>query len=249
MPLEVKNDEQNRPKEYVKHNSAFEPLITSIEVMKPTFDISSANLICSTGSLHRIYRYLEDSEDLDSDRLDMQWHSGTLFITRWADDPSRQTSAGYESGFERATCSFSGELQDHISHHRVLSYRLGGLHLVVRAESEAYFCECHKPSPGQTSTADSVAEGIGKLVVSNDGEATEQGLDGASSSLNVLKAGRDIPSSCLIMIRTGNQMYDRRPFEAQMYFSNRHRLYQISHTRGIFDPAGAKIEDVSDHLG
>jgi hypothetical protein len=243
---------ENEAKPYPKYRHIFEPLLRSIESMRPDFDFAGVNLVVNTGSLRRFLQCMSDSaSSYQAERFDLQWQADTLFVTRWADDPQRKISAGFGTGFERATCTLARGLEDGVSHHRVLGYRLGGLKCVVQSEVDAYACDCH-PLPLLPKSAeedlDRAFERLHVAVVEGSkGHDLSSSAEKAPVSLKIRRIGREIPSSCLLELKTRNPRNPPR-FEAEMYFARQSRLYEGLHARGTFESTGAEIEDKSKHL-
>lgn len=115
--------------------------------MQPTFNMfESADVISNAGNLSKLFNLLRNRTWM-ANRYDVELRGDALLISRWNDDPDLSRSFGCGAGFERETCRYDPSadpiLQRSASHHRVVSYRFGGLQCVVQAEADAYHCECN----------------------------------------------------------------------------------------------------------
>ncbi|KAH6612228.1 hypothetical protein B0J18DRAFT_441606 [Chaetomium sp. MPI-SDFR-AT-0129] len=126
-------------------------LIPSSETMLKTADI-----ISNANNLRRLFHYVCNTA-WAADRFEAEIRGTTLLLSRWNDDPDLLVSFGRGVGFERATCRYTDDVDDVIresaSHHRVCSYNLGGLQMVVQSEVDAYFCGCDHQQQTAKQTA------------------------------------------------------------------------------------------------
>jgi len=135
----------------------FHPLKASLRILHPddpSVEPSNFDVVTTTGCLRRIARFLERSENR-TERLDIEFYreSGTLFLSRWSEDPWKRTHLGFGMQFERLTRSFDyagrsqdegvKRLRDSMSHHRIIRFEMGGLRFLVQTESDAVYCGCH----------------------------------------------------------------------------------------------------------
>jgi hypothetical protein len=74
-----------------------------------------------------------------------------------------------------------------------------------------------------------------------------------TQTLRTHRCGRDIPSACLVEVKTqGEGTKPKFPYEAQLYFSRRTKLHVAEHRAGVFDPGpgarGVAVQDQADAL-
>ncbi|KAK3681122.1 hypothetical protein B0T22DRAFT_445800 [Podospora appendiculata] len=267
----------------------FEPLVRSISVMSPGFDLlATADLVTNASNLRKLFHMFQNRRHM-VERYDLAWRYNTLFLSKWTGDPSLRSSLGRGAGFEKETCRYVEDDDDALkkscSHHRVVWYRFGGLECVVQSEVDGYHCDCDPRQHEGGSGAD-LAQ-FANLVIHNDNELTchhpltpplspgpamksppnltgtappgprtanndpggraknylagrQQAWNDAlakSKTMEVQQCGREIPSSCLVEVKThraGNTpMF---PPEAQLYFTRRTKLFVAQHRYGVFYP-------------
>ncbi|KAK5655301.1 hypothetical protein OQA88_5868 [Cercophora sp. LCS_1] len=157
---EVKSDTHNPDVNtgFHKYEHAFEPLLQSVRVMNPRLNIFDiAEVVSNASNLRKLFHFFKNGHHL-TERYDLEWRRGALFISKWFDDPSLQSSMGYGASFEKVTCRYDSRL-DHpllrisTSHHRVVRYKFAGIDCVVQSEVDAYCCGCnHQGIVPQTET-------------------------------------------------------------------------------------------------
>ncbi|SPQ26292.1 3abe712a-8d1b-46f9-ae22-654e8f14aecf [Thermothielavioides terrestris] len=160
-PLELPRDDHNGPlrRDFPRYTFQFEPLLRSVELMQPTFDMEAVDVISNAGNLSKLYEMLRNTS-WQAMRFELELRGRTLLLSRWSDDPALAFRPGYGGGFERETCRHGAEedpvLRHSASHHRVVAYRFGGLQYVVQSEVDAYSCNgddhARPPPPPQSQT-------------------------------------------------------------------------------------------------
>jgi hypothetical protein len=148
-PLDLPEDSKNEALNMVfpKFTHPFEPLLRSVEIMQPTLNIFNlADVVSNAGNLRKLFELLSNTTWM-LDRYDVEVRGNTLLLSRWNGDPDLKRSYGRGCGFERETCRYcpgdDPAVQRSASHHRVVTYDLGGLQCVVQAEVDSYSCACH----------------------------------------------------------------------------------------------------------
>jgi hypothetical protein len=134
-------------------------------------------------------------------RIDAELYNGTVMMTRWEHlkESMSQTPLcrGYGVNFEMACTTQEGRLAKSSSHHRVVSYSLGGMKLVVQCEADACDCRCQGADDGNVYSK-------AQLLARDSTSAKRyrsQGnlLDRPPSPLNI---GEKHDSNCLIEIKS-----------------------------------------------
>ncbi|KAH6627378.1 hypothetical protein F5144DRAFT_651719 [Chaetomium tenue] len=256
QPLQMKADSYNKtiPTRYPQYEYIFEPLLRSVEVMQPGLDIFSAtDVISNVSNLRKLFDVI-CNRSWGTERCDLDIRENTLLLSRWNRDPNLSLSLGCGSGFEKETCRYPPEedpvLQRSLSHHRVLSYRFADLQLVVQGEVDAYHCACDHTTPWRrhrrtsskpSALGPSPSLAFAALALDDPGDSPSFTppcpVTHPSPTLRVHHTGRTIPAPCLVEIKTRNA---RSPAlstnEAQLYFSQRAKLYLARHEQGLFTP-------------
>jgi hypothetical protein len=163
--LRMKRDEKNKALSFghPRYAHPFEPLLLSVAVMEPTFGmLDASDVISNASNLRKLFDLLRNRAWI-AERFDIEIRGRTLLLSRWNEDPHLSGSLGFGAGFERATCHYApGDgpvIRGSASHHRVVTYRFGGLQCVVQSEVDAYYCDCrHSESPSLPTLADCADE-------------------------------------------------------------------------------------------
>lgn len=149
--LQLRKDWKNPDlkKEFPIYTHSFEPLIRSVEVMRPGFNMfatEGVSIVSNAGNLRRLFD-LFHNHHVVMERYEVEWKRGTLFISKWFDDPALKSSQGYGRSFEKAQCWHEPDDHEYViestSHHRVVRYTFAGVHCIVQSEVDAYKCR-HK---------------------------------------------------------------------------------------------------------
>ncbi|KAL2182145.1 uncharacterized protein P884DRAFT_167811, partial [Thermothelomyces heterothallicus CBS 202.75] len=146
---------------YPQYAHIFEPLLRSVELMRPGFDLgSAADVVSSATNLRKLFDVLQNRA-WAVERLEVEMRGGAVLLARWGRDPNLSLDLGCGTRFERATCRHDPAedpvLRRSMSHHLVVAYAFGGLRCVVQGEVDAYHCDHdhdhdhgyhhHAPSP------------------------------------------------------------------------------------------------------
>ncbi|KAK1778748.1 hypothetical protein QBC45DRAFT_327616 [Copromyces sp. CBS 386.78] len=156
--LDLKLDYHNKSlgQNYPTYTHHFEPLVRSVEATDPGYDLTKIDIVTNASNLRKMFTLFLNRRP-EYERYDLTWRDNTLVLSKWALDPQMNSSLGHGTGFEQATCIYDDHedevLKSSTSHHRVIEYRFGGLHLVVQSEVDAYHCDCHCPSAGNVDPA------------------------------------------------------------------------------------------------
>lgn len=162
----------------------------------------------------------------------------TVLITRW--EPLQrsmsQTSLcrGYGKSFEIACTTQEAQSSKSSSHHRVVSYSLKGMKIVVQFEADA--CDCRRQNP-KVAVYHSEAHSAGRDLTSERKQASSCDFSSRSSShLNIVDIGEKHDSDCLIEIKSrDHKNRNLDDIMVQMWLSGRRRVYFGRHVRGRFD--------------
>ncbi|KAM7190981.1 hypothetical protein V8F20_009519, partial [Naviculisporaceae sp. PSN 640] len=134
---------------FARYTHTFEPLLKSLEVTDPTFDVfSAADIVSNASNLRKLFHIFLNKKKV-TERFDLEWRYETLFLSKWTGDPSLRSSLGHGTGFEKETCRYSDRddevLRNSSSHHRVVWYTFAGLECVIQSEVDGYYCDCEHP--------------------------------------------------------------------------------------------------------
>lgn len=235
-------DEDNTPS--LPRTPKFDPLFRALKVTRPDISLSDFDIVTTAGCLRRITAFL--SYRPRSERLDVEFRGGTLFMGRWEGDPLLCKHNGFGSQFERMVTRYGKGLEGSASYHLVVGYELGRLKMGLQIEVDTFQCKCHWPpglklpkgAPGervQSGGKENTTSGtlVKKRPVSSPRFDILSSLDALSlndRSDGVLRIGTVLPLSCAVEIKTRkkNSTMDN-PYNAQLYFQQMHRVFRAMH--------------------
>ena len=268
--IKIQLDEDNLDiKSYPRYTHTYLPLQAALHLSQPDVNILNFDIVSSPSALSKLLHYLEFGRGYH--RWDLELRGKTLFISHWVKAKDWIGSVGYGESYRFETCKYGEDLGDSRTHHRVVSYRLDGLNVLVQSQADASYCTCHPsvaaaPRPAKPTSANpfSLLSGLDELSfgdepcnsssgdtrASPDENGTHRDNAAADSirTLSIRHSGRHIPSQCLVELQTrrsnSNAFY---PKETRMYFAQRTRLFEAIHLDGKFE-GGGEVVDKSDDL-
>lgn len=243
---------------YINQNAAryperpLEPLFRALFVSNPSFDVGSADIVTDRNNLRKLLKFVDDTatgEELDAFVIHVEHIQDTGLLSRVERNNSKRIKpnefVGYGHEFEKAQ---TRELiTGSTGHHRIVSYDLGGLNLIVRHETDAYEDEQSAPMSldiAVKASEDNLADALESLSLS-----TERDSDGHDrADLVVLDGGRFVPIEQILEIKT---RVSRKPIELedvapQLWFSQTPKLVRAYHQSGRFQKA--EVEDVTEEI-
>ncbi|KAK3334109.1 hypothetical protein B0T19DRAFT_440802 [Cercophora scortea] len=118
----------------------FEPLIQSIYVADPDFNLlATADIVTNASNLRKLFHMFQNQREM-TERYDLAWRDNTLFLSKWTGDPSLKSSLGRGAGFEKETCQYMEDddeaLKNSCSHHRVVCATTITLKLVTAIQDK-----------------------------------------------------------------------------------------------------------------
>lgn len=201
----------------------FDPLLRALDVLQPDLDLSSLSVITTAGCLRRIAAFL--SHRPRTERLDIEFRQGTLFMGRWEGDTLLQTYLGYGKQFEEGVQRYSPGLKGSVSSHIVARYEMGGLNLGVQVEVDSFECKCHSHSKVLSNRESPRANrrlsgGRFDVLADAPDEDDEEEAEGG-----ILRVGMQLPLSCAVEIKTRGRNTTEHSYIPQLYFQQTPRVF------------------------
>jgi hypothetical protein len=129
-----KDDGQRRKEENVDRKiiPSFTPLFAALEVMAPTYSLLPVSLVTDRNSLRKLFDFVSATKCFSSWwRIELEVVENTMIFTRWEKDPRLLVTGSLNSGFghefEKVFVKFNSNLEDSMSHHRIIEYDIGGM--------------------------------------------------------------------------------------------------------------------------
>ncbi|GJE92535.1 hypothetical protein PsYK624_086890 [Phanerochaete sordida] len=220
---------------------------------------TTVDIVTDRNNLRKLWAFVEIPEPSDF-RIDLElagpW---TLLMQRWeertAETNGEHSRAGFGDEFEKRCTSAAPECERGVfaGHHRVISYDMSGLRLIVRCEVDAYLSTAddvtgdkHEEPSDQPETSkpeDALASALESLSLSStstSSHSTPTPVPQPSQvhGLTVIKAGSIIPQSSLTKVKSRSQqsMAALRWYEVypQLLLGQTMHCMMGVHSRGTF---------------
>ncbi|KAK8096101.1 hypothetical protein PG999_014123 [Apiospora kogelbergensis] len=205
----------------------FEPLFRATSSMDPTFRFDDVDVLSNRNSLRKLLEFSAGRRQ-DSFRLNLHMVHRTLVIERCEKNARQKISGSLNPGwgktFERRFTKFPSGLEDSISHHRSLRYRLGELDCVVQFEVDA----CYDNKSEVTDGTESLAPLMNNLKINN----------GPEDEPDIVKPlGQEPPmvQEMAAEIKTASKLKSLGKNLPQLWFGRTPWLIVGRHTQGTFE--------------
>lgn len=228
-----------------------EPLFRALYLTDSKFKIGSVDVVTDRNNIRKLLGFVKPdsaSHGLESFTIKVEVCKGTALFCRQTPSTREFIAAGEFRGYghEYEKAYTKAEISDSSGHHRVISYRLGGLNFIIRHETDGYIKK-EIPSHGKRPDKDNLAALLDSLSLSSSPKPI--GASGPSGSkLVVEEEGSIVPLSSTLEIKT-RVSHKPIPFHEvapQLWVSQTPNLVRAYHVRGKFQEAEA--EEVSAEL-
>ncbi|KAJ7200323.1 hypothetical protein GGX14DRAFT_372230 [Mycena pura] len=238
------------------------PLITAVDATHEAsgspaaFDWAGANFdfITDRNGLRKLMRWIDGANrDADSDppkefRIDTQLAGRTVLLNRW-EKRTRENLSGYTYGFnfEKASTDPAIGCEDSTGHHRMVSYDLNGLKMLVRFEVDACIPAAAKASAKKkVQSIDDLATSLAGVNLASRGVSTST----TNNGLTVISDGAIIPHTSLVELTTRTERraaeFDWKDAYPQLFFSQTPHHFLAVHDRGRFTSVTKRTLESSD---
>lgn len=224
------------------HNPRYpmESLFRALLVADPDFDLGEVDVYTDRNNLRKLYFMSDPSSDAygwTEFLIHVECRGRTAVFDRIHEGVTEEipadTFVGFGRNYERAVCR--PVVRDSTSHHRVVGYKINGLHLVVRCETDAYI-----PQPPGSPLCPSPVSGLSlghHAPQPPSNQVSKPWANGSEkSSLCIHRGGQHVDNRLLLEIKT--RTYRRPlPFEhtaVQLWFAQTPNLLLAYHHTGVF---------------
>jgi hypothetical protein len=229
-------------------DSPLEPLFRSLYIENPSFDINSVDVVTDRNNIRKLLSFIKPTlskSGLDSFtiQVDMTGHTAIFCRDETATyeviGPSEFRGFGHE--FEKAYTIT--QVRDSTGHHRIISYRLGGLSFLVRHETDGCVGDLKSSVKADESRGDNLANILKSLSLTP--ETTSMDEPSVGSKLTIKREGQIVPRESTLEIKTRvfHKPLELTEVAAQLWVSQTPKLVRAYHRRGIFSTP--KVEDVT----
>ncbi|KAM0429740.1 hypothetical protein ACHAPT_006346 [Fusarium lateritium] len=229
---------------YPKH--PLEPAIVSVMKMNP--DPMPVNIVACGSTVGNLLRFSRGT-DLDHPfRILVELVGDTVHLVRQENSPKELIPdvRGFGHTFPEAYTTWDPAVRRSASHQRVLSYRFGGLDMMVRFEGDGFINES-KPRRRQSSA---FASGDA-LAQINDLTLTKP-LPNLARDLKVSDGGEIAPQETLFDLKTRSIMTKGRDTLGQqlprLWIAQVTQFLLAYHEKGLFREENIEIKNVRDDI-
>ncbi|KAL8791338.1 MAG: hypothetical protein Q9195_005957 [Heterodermia aff. obscurata] len=239
--------------------SPFEPLFAAIRTQRPRYDFSAIDIMTDRRVIRQLYDFING--DQQRFKFGIELIGNTLILTR-GEPQSRDTTprnrfVGYRHSFEEAYTKLHPVAQGSTSHHRIITYTLGGLQFLVRSAVDGY-----RPSAAGTFSKIALKQNIGPNKFSKNIKnlSLNKALPStstrfASNKLLVHQGGFEIPQAAVFELSTHSKMigsiqdskqvnlyFSQIPCFMEAYFLNGTRTKDLAQQKARFEHV--RVRDV-----
>ncbi|KAI5861526.1 hypothetical protein GGS23DRAFT_575494 [Durotheca rogersii] len=243
---------------YIAQNSArhpsspLEPLFRSLYIENPSFDISSVDVVTDRNNIRKLLSFIDPSSSrsgLEPFTIKLEVTKNTVLFSR-VEKVTYEIIAPHEFrgfGHEFEKAYTKNQIEDSTGHHRVISYRFGGLTLVVRCETDGYIGARMARSPSSKKGGDGDLSNLLSslsLVPSNKSRAPAH----VGSKLSVERDGQvvSLASTLEIKTRVAHKPLEFRDVASQLWLSQTPNLVRAYHVKGVFNRP--EVENVASQI-
>ena len=235
-------------------DSPLEPLFRALHVSQPFFDIASIDFVTDRNNIRKLLGFVNprwSGYKLEGFTIHVEVKNNTAIFCREETKTDEYIGLnefrGYGHMFEKM-CT-SRQVSGSTGHHRIISYRFGGMKFIVRHETDGYVSVAGTPpslqaAGNQAPEVDDLSSVLDALSLSP--ESSDPGITSPISSKLVIRTeGQAVPLSSTVELKTrvAHRPLSFEDVVSQLWISQTPKLVRAYHTRGVF--AVPKVEDVA----
>jgi hypothetical protein len=230
-------------------DSPLEPLFRALYVSHPSFDIASIDVVTDRNNIRKLLSYVNpdrSSHKPEDFTIHVEVTNNTAIFCRTETKTEEYIGPnefrGYGHSFEKK-CT-SRQVSGSTGHHRIISYRFGGLKFIVRHETDGYVGDSSARLSRPAAEVDDLSSVLDSLSLSPENSKPGKTVP-ASSKLVIRKEGQAVPlhSTLEVKTRVAHRPLAFEEVVSQLWVSQTPKLVRAYHTKGVF--AVPKVEDVA----
>ncbi|KAJ8119620.1 hypothetical protein ONZ43_g3471 [Nemania bipapillata] len=234
-------------------DSPLEPLFRALYITQPSFDISSVDVVTDRNNLRKLLSFVEpgaEGDALQPFTIEVEVYKNTALFSRIGTSSTEFIQPGEFRGFghQFEKVYTRHQINGSTGHHRIVSYRFGGMKFIVRHETDGYVGDNMTPYP--SAIEDSHADGLSGVfeslsITSKPGSSDSHS---ASSKLVVRREGVTVPLSHTLEVKTRaiHRHLSIQDIAPQIWLSQTPKLVRAYHQKGTFKEP--KVEDVASDI-
>jgi hypothetical protein len=235
-------------------DSPLEPLFRALYETQPSFNMASIDVVTDRNNIRKLLGFINprwNNYKQEDFTIHVEVTNNTAIFCREETKTEEYINPnefrGYGHSFEK-NCT-SREIRGSTGHHRIVSYSLGGLKLIVRHETDGYVRTdgAHpsiEPANNQVPDVDNLSSVLNSLSLSLESKGLRT-ADSPSSKLVIRKEGKTVPlpSTLEIKTRVAHKPLAFEDVVSQLWVSQTPKLIRAYHTKGVFGVPN--VEDVA----
>lgn len=234
---------------YIDQNTArhpdypLEPLFRAVDIEKPGFDMSSVDVVSDCNTIHKLLAFVDSrvtGDNFGSSRINVEISDHTaIFYHDVKEFIGPDDAKGRDHEFKKAYTKH--EIDGSTGHHRIINYRLGGLNMIIRHETDGYV------RSGASNHNQDIANALEDFSLGSSNELSSSSVNG--STIRIKKTGQAVQLASTLEIKT---RVDYRPIRiselvAQLWVSQTAQLVRAYHNKkGLFQVP--TVEDASAEI-
>ena len=199
---------------YIDQNSdrypwlPLDPLIRATYEMHLGYDFGTVDIITDRRPLRKLLDFV--SHEDDEFQFGVEVIERTVLLVRMEKGTREEVSSGvwrgYRSAFEEAYTKVSKSAEGSTSHHRIVSYKFGGLKLIVRSAVDTYFADLlTQPGSSQDTEKDqhdekNLCEYMKAASLGQEGPSVVE--EPNAPGIDFVRGGEHIPHSATAELKT-----------------------------------------------
>jgi hypothetical protein len=234
-------------------SSPLEPLFRALYTAEPAFDLRSVDVVSDRNNIRKLLTFIDPSSSrngLEPFTIDVESNGSTVVFSRTETKTKEYIAPhefkGYGHEFEKAYTT--SDIRDSTGHHRIVSYRFGGLTFIIRHEVDGYVEEGAASRPTRKAKASEGASHLtdllGALSIGDPPKTTRP----PGSKMAIREEGHSVPLNSTLEIKTrvSHKPMLIRDVAPQLWVSQTPKLIRAYHQRGKFPIP--QVEDVTDQI-
>lgn len=230
--------------------SPLEPLFRSLLLETPSYNFQKVNLVTDRNNIRKLLSFVNPNLSRNRSEpftINVEVIGNTAIFCR-AETKTHEfikpgDFRGHGHEFEKAFTV--AQVFDSTGHHRIISYDMDDLKLIVRYETDAYVEAFESPVPSMGSKNESLLDMMENLSLSR---AETRSSAAIGEGLMIQERGKQVPigSTLEIKTRVAHKPIDLQEILPQLWVSQTPKLVRAYHKNGLFQPP--EVEDVTSDI-
>jgi hypothetical protein len=221
-----------------------EPMFRALNITQPSFGLQSIDVVTDRNSIRKLLSFVSPSSNRKAENftINIEIIKNTAVFVR-AETAAYEIIGPYEHwgyGHEFEKAYTTSQIDDATGHYRIISYRFGGLKVIVRHETDAYVDVDGIPesSNGNRAVADHLPSMIESPSPLLNFEDSYRYKTPVGAKLSIKEEGHVVPLESTLEIKTRSAYKMDLEFDEvapQLWISQTPKLVKAYHMSGKFE--------------